>query len=191
MGALLEIAGLTRRFGGVTAVDALDLSVSQGELVSIIGPNGAGKTTVVQSRDRTGGPRCRQHHVRAAAHRRSRRRADCCAGPCPHLPARPRVRQSERARQPARRRPHTAQGGAPVLAHHCPARGARAGACAAGRRRAGGDRAARRGHADPGAVRRSSRPPRRQSGVQPVLRQPPAPGDRAGALPASPATAAR
>src|SRR5262245_36333386 len=46
MSALLVINGLTRRFGGVTAVDALDLEVSEGELVSIIGPNGAGKTTL-------------------------------------------------------------------------------------------------------------------------------------------------
>ena len=46
MAPLLDIAGLTRRFGGVTAVDALSLVVNDGELVSIIGPNGAGKTTV-------------------------------------------------------------------------------------------------------------------------------------------------
>jgi branched-chain amino acid transport system ATP-binding protein len=46
MAALLDITGLTRRFGGVTAVDALDLTVAEGELVSVIGPNGAGKTTV-------------------------------------------------------------------------------------------------------------------------------------------------
>ena len=44
--AILQIDGLTRRFGGVTAVDALSLAVNEGELVSIIGPNGAGKTTV-------------------------------------------------------------------------------------------------------------------------------------------------
>src|SRR5262245_58314229 len=41
----LEIRGLTRRFGGVAAVKALDLVVDNGELVSLIGPNGAGKTT--------------------------------------------------------------------------------------------------------------------------------------------------
>lgn len=46
MADLLTITGLTRRFGGVTAVDHLDLAVSEGELVSIIGPNGAGKTTL-------------------------------------------------------------------------------------------------------------------------------------------------
>ena len=45
MAALLEIKGLTRRFGGVTAVRDFDLSVREGELGSLIGPNGAGKTT--------------------------------------------------------------------------------------------------------------------------------------------------
>jgi branched-chain amino acid transport system ATP-binding protein len=43
---LLEIRGLTRRFGGLTAVDGVDLDVGEGEFVSIIGPNGAGKTTL-------------------------------------------------------------------------------------------------------------------------------------------------
>ena len=45
MAALLEIKGLTRRFGGVAAVRDFDLVISEGELVSLIGPNGAGKTT--------------------------------------------------------------------------------------------------------------------------------------------------
>ena len=43
---LLSLCGLTRRFGGLTAVDGIDLELGQGELVSIIGPNGAGKTTL-------------------------------------------------------------------------------------------------------------------------------------------------
>jgi branched-chain amino acid transport system ATP-binding protein len=42
----LSVRGLMRRFGGLTAVNAVDLDVAQGELVSIIGPNGAGKTTL-------------------------------------------------------------------------------------------------------------------------------------------------
>ena len=46
MTALIELVDLTRRFGGVTAVDRLSLGVAPGELVGIIGPNGAGKTTV-------------------------------------------------------------------------------------------------------------------------------------------------
>jgi len=43
---LLEVHGLTKRFGGLQAVGALDLSVEAGEIVGLIGPNGAGKTTV-------------------------------------------------------------------------------------------------------------------------------------------------
>jgi branched-chain amino acid transport system ATP-binding protein len=43
---LLAIRGLTLRFGGITAVNRLDLTVNAGEIFSVIGPNGAGKTTV-------------------------------------------------------------------------------------------------------------------------------------------------
>jgi ABC-type branched-subunit amino acid transport system ATPase component len=45
--ALLEIDGLTKRFGGVTAVDRLDLRLGSGETLGVIGPNGAGKSTLV------------------------------------------------------------------------------------------------------------------------------------------------
>jgi ABC-type branched-subunit amino acid transport system ATPase component len=44
--ALLETAGLTKDFGGLRAVHALDLRVAEGEIVGLIGPNGSGKTTV-------------------------------------------------------------------------------------------------------------------------------------------------
>ena len=43
---MLETIGLTKIFGGLTAVDSLDLRVHLGEISSLIGPNGAGKTTV-------------------------------------------------------------------------------------------------------------------------------------------------
>jgi branched-chain amino acid transport system ATP-binding protein len=43
--AMLEIKGLTKHFGGLAAVDGLDLNVSKREIVGIIVPNGAGKTT--------------------------------------------------------------------------------------------------------------------------------------------------
>ncbi len=44
--SLLEVRGLTKRFGGLAALDGLDLEVREGEIVSVIGPNGAGKTTL-------------------------------------------------------------------------------------------------------------------------------------------------
>jgi len=43
---LLEVSGLSMAFGGIVALDAVDLAVGARELVSIIGPNGAGKTTL-------------------------------------------------------------------------------------------------------------------------------------------------
>lgn len=43
---LLCAEGLTKRFGGLTAVDGLSFSVRKGEILSLIGPNGAGKSTV-------------------------------------------------------------------------------------------------------------------------------------------------
>ncbi len=54
-GPLLEVEGITRRFGGLTAVDHVSLSMAPGELVSVIGPNGAGKTTlfnIISAHDR-------------------------------------------------------------------------------------------------------------------------------------------
>ncbi|MFN8482403.1 MAG: ABC transporter ATP-binding protein [Anaerolineae bacterium] len=44
--SLLQIEKLTKMFGGLTAVSAVDLTIAPGELVSVIGPNGAGKTTL-------------------------------------------------------------------------------------------------------------------------------------------------
>ncbi len=49
MGGLLELEGLTRRFGSITALDDLSFSVQAGHVVGFLGPNGAGKTTAMRA----------------------------------------------------------------------------------------------------------------------------------------------
>jgi len=44
----MDVKGLIKRFGSLTAVDGLDLTVNQGECFGLLGPNGAGKTTTVE-----------------------------------------------------------------------------------------------------------------------------------------------
>ena len=46
--AEIALAGVTKRFGTVTAVDALDLTIADGEFVVLLGPTGAGKTTTLR-----------------------------------------------------------------------------------------------------------------------------------------------
>jgi ABC-2 type transport system ATP-binding protein len=45
---MIELRGLTKRYGTFTAVDAIDLTVPRGELFGFLGPNGAGKTTTLR-----------------------------------------------------------------------------------------------------------------------------------------------
>jgi ABC-type branched-chain amino acid transport systems, ATPase component len=44
--ALLSVQNVTRRFGGIVAIDGVSLDVDKGQIVGLIGPNGAGKTTL-------------------------------------------------------------------------------------------------------------------------------------------------
>ena len=43
---MLEVEGITKAYGGLTAVDDVGFTVDAGEIVGVIGPNGAGKTTL-------------------------------------------------------------------------------------------------------------------------------------------------
>ena len=43
---ILKVNGLTMDFGGIRALNSLDLDVNRGDIVALIGPNGAGKTTL-------------------------------------------------------------------------------------------------------------------------------------------------
>ena len=49
--ARLEVEGLSKRFGGLTAVRDISFSVKAGEILGLIGPNGSGKSTVIEGFD--------------------------------------------------------------------------------------------------------------------------------------------
>jgi ABC-2 type transport system ATP-binding protein len=59
MAAVIEVSGLTKRYGGQPVVDEISFSVDRGEIFGLLGPNGAGKTTAVECleglRQRDGG----------------------------------------------------------------------------------------------------------------------------------------
>ena len=49
MSQVLNVKNLTQRFGGLVALEHVDMCVNEGEIVGIIGPNGAGKSTLFNS----------------------------------------------------------------------------------------------------------------------------------------------
>jgi len=45
---VIETYGLTKKYGKITAVDNLNISIEEGEVFGLLGPNGAGKTTIIK-----------------------------------------------------------------------------------------------------------------------------------------------
>ncbi|MEY3345042.1 MAG: hypothetical protein RL125_763, partial [Actinomycetota bacterium] len=45
---VIQVKGLRKSYGSLTAVDSLDLTIEEGEIFALLGPNGAGKTTTVE-----------------------------------------------------------------------------------------------------------------------------------------------
>jgi ABC-2 type transport system ATP-binding protein len=48
MNAAIEVEDVTKRFGGILALNEVSFSVPQGEVLALLGPNGAGKTTLIR-----------------------------------------------------------------------------------------------------------------------------------------------
>ena len=81
---ILALQGVTVRFGGLTALSALDLEVAPGETVGLIGPNGAGKTTLFNVitgtlRPQAGSVRLRGERIDGLRPSQIARRAPCGA----------------------------------------------------------------------------------------------------------------
>lgn len=51
-GAMVQVTGLTKRFGGLTVLDGIDITICRGEVVAVLGPSGSGKSTLLRCMNR-------------------------------------------------------------------------------------------------------------------------------------------
>ena len=103
MSALLEVSGVSKSFGGVHALSACHLELSDGAIHGLIGPNGSGKTTLFNVI--TGYERIQQGEVRFNGSEITNAPPDrvFALGHRPHVPADADLRAADRAREHARR----------------------------------------------------------------------------------------
>ena len=96
-GTVLAVRGLARSFGGLRAVDGVDLDLAPASVTGLIGPNGSGKTTLFNLIDGTVRASAWPAHRCGAPDRAQRPSGSRARGPGPHLPAAAAVSQPQRA----------------------------------------------------------------------------------------------
>ena len=83
--SFFEIKGLVKTFGGLMALNDINLSIEQGEIVGLIGPNGSGKTTLFNCINNFCQPDQRPDFVQGQTHRRLAHPQDLPDGYCQDL----------------------------------------------------------------------------------------------------------
>ena len=96
---ILSVSGLTKRFGGFTAVIDVSFEVNEGEILGLIGPNGSGKSTTFNCIAGMYAPTARLHPFRGRGDRRADGQPRLPQGHRPHVPDPAAVPQSDPARE--------------------------------------------------------------------------------------------